>query len=123
MLRAWSNIDGLHPDIGKLRPWLFTVARRLAIDAGRARLARPKETHAVDMEVLPTSDDPIDRMLGADAVKTALAHISPKHRHVIIEVYYRGRSAAETAVALGIPEGTVKSRTYHALRSLRAVLG
>src|SRR5258705_6163621 len=41
MMKVWCNIDALHPDIGRLRPWLLTVARNLAIDAGRARTARP----------------------------------------------------------------------------------
>jgi RNA polymerase sigma-70 factor (ECF subfamily) len=123
MLRAWRNIDDLHSDIDTLRPWLLTVARRLAIDAGRARHARPAETGAVDLTVLPAVCDSIEQMLGAQSVHQALANLSPEHRSVIIEVYYRGRSAAETAEVLGIPTGTVKSRTYYALRLLRTAMG
>ena len=75
------------------------------------------------MADLPTRDDAIGRLLAAQAVKRTLATLSQEHRRVIIEIYYRGRSAAETGALLGIPEGTVKSRTYHALRSLRAAMG
>ena len=39
-----------------------------------------------------------------------------------METYFRGRSVAEAAVVLGVPAGTVKSRTYYALRALRATL-
>ena len=51
-----------------------------------------------------------------------LASLSPEHRGVLVELYYRARSPAEIATELGIPEGTVKSRTYYALRRLRAAL-
>ena len=41
---------------------------------------------------------------------------------MLMEIYYEGRSIAETAHRLGVPLGTVKSRTYHALRALRPLL-
>jgi RNA polymerase sigma-70 factor (ECF subfamily) len=41
---------------------------------------------------------------------------------VLLECYYRGRSVAEAARRLGVPEGTVKSRTHYALRALRLAL-
>jgi len=48
--------------------------------------------------------------------------LSADHRAVIVETYYRGRSVAEAADELGIPPGTVKSRSYYALRALRLAL-
>ena len=122
LLRAWRKLDELNADIDTLRPWLITVARRIAIDAGRARQARPAEVGAFDITGVPASEDPIDRMLAAQTIRQALLRLTPEHRTVIIEIYYRGRSASEVAELLGIPEGTVKSRTYHALRSLRATM-
>lgn len=123
MLRAWRKIEDLNANVDTLRPWLVTVARRIAIDAARARQARPAEVRVVDMATLPAADDAIERLVAAQAIKKALTRLSPEHRGVIVEIYYRGRSAAETAALLGIPEGTVKSRMYHALRSLRAAMG
>ena len=52
----------------------------------------------------------------------ALTQLSPEHRAVLLECYYRGRSVAETATRLGVPEGTVKSRTHYALRALKLAL-
>ena len=52
----------------------------------------------------------------------ALGCLSSDHRAVLQEVYFRGRSTAQAAQELGIPVGTVKSRTHHALTRLRAVL-
>lgn len=123
LLRAWRKLDGLNADIDTLRPWLFTVARRIAIDASRARQARPPEVGVADITTVPAREDAIERLLAAQTMRQALARLSPEHRGVIIEIYYRGRSASEAAASLGIPEGTVKSRTYHALRVLRTAMG
>ena len=122
MLRAWRNIDALNTNIETLRPWLLTVARRVAIDAGRAKRARPTEVGAIDLTLIPSSEDHIDRILGAEIIRHALARLRPEHRRVIIELYYCDRSPRETAARLGIPTGTVRSRTYHALRNLKAAL-
>ena len=123
LLRAWRKLDDLNADISTLRPWLFTVARRIAIDASRAKLARPREIGAVDMSIMPATDDAIERLLTGETIRKALLLLSPDHRRVIVEIYYRGRSASEVAAMLGVPEGTVKSRTYNALRFLRGVIG
>jgi RNA polymerase sigma-70 factor (ECF subfamily) len=40
---------------------------------------------------------------------------------VLVHVFFGGQSIAGTAAALGIPEGTVKSRSFYALRALRLV--
>jgi RNA polymerase sigma-70 factor (ECF subfamily) len=122
MLRAWRNIEDLNANIATLRPWLVTVARRVAIDAGRARHARPAEVNVVDLTGVPADDDAIEGMLAAETIRQALTRLSPEHRRAIIEVYYHGRSAAEAARLLGVPEGTVRSRIYYALRALRAGL-
>jgi RNA polymerase sigma-70 factor (ECF subfamily) len=55
-------------------------------------------------------------------VQQAIALLTPEHRAVLAETYYRGRSVAEASTTLGIPEGTVKSRTFYALRALRLAL-
>jgi RNA polymerase sigma-70 factor (ECF subfamily) len=41
---------------------------------------------------------------------------------VLIETFYRGRSVADAAARLGVPPGTIKSRTHYALRALRLAL-
>jgi RNA polymerase sigma-70 factor, ECF subfamily len=122
LLRAWRHLDQLAPNVNALRPWLFTVARRIAIDAARARQVRPQEVGAVDLTIMPDRDDAIERLVTVQTVRTALGALKPEHRQVLVEVYYRGRSVAEVAALLGIPEGTVKSRTFNALRALRVVL-
>ena len=121
LLRAWRNLDNLDDDARPVRPWLFTVAQRLAIDAHRARHARPTEVGDAALASVPSLDEmgpALDRILVADALRA----LSQEHRAVIVETYYRGRSVAEAATALGIPAGTVKSRCHYALRALKLAL-
>jgi RNA polymerase sigma-70 factor, ECF subfamily len=119
LLRAWRCLDELNVDVQTLRPWLFTVARRVAIDAGRARHARPSEVSAIDLAAVAARVDQVDHLVSREAMRRALLRLSPEHRSVIVTIFYRELSVRETAALLGIPEGTVKSRTHHALRSLR----
>jgi RNA polymerase sigma-70 factor (ECF subfamily) len=121
MLRAWQHRDDLPPG-DAVRPWLFTVARRIAIDAARSREVRPKVVDAVDLTTFADDGDPIEHLVNDITIQTALTRLSPKHRNVLLEVYVRSRSTAEAARILNIPEGTVKSRTYQAVRTLRAAL-
>ncbi|RFU43353.1 sigma-70 family RNA polymerase sigma factor [Actinomadura logoneensis] len=120
LLRAWRHPEALS---GRpVRPWLFTVARNLVVDAHRARRARPPET-GIDEQVVGTPGvDDIDRALESWTVAEALSDLSPSHRAVLVQTFYQGRSVAEAARVLGIPPGTVKSRTYYALRALRLAL-
>ncbi|MFD0584943.1 sigma-70 family RNA polymerase sigma factor [Dactylosporangium darangshiense] len=122
MLRAWRNIEDVPHGYESERRWLFTAARRIAIDAARARQARPPETGVTDLARLPEADDPIERLIITQTMREALPKVTPAHRAVLIEMYYFGRSTAEAAARLGIPEGTVKSRVHYALRALRAAL-
>lgn len=123
LLRAWQHREQLAADGRSPRPWLFTVTRNLAMDVHRARRARPVEV-AVASELLEVlaADDELDRRLDALLVGDALATLSPAHRAVLDELYYAGASVAQAATRLGVPQGTVKSRAYYALRALRGAL-
>jgi RNA polymerase sigma-70 factor, ECF subfamily len=123
LLRAWRNIQDLPGEGEGLRPWLYTVARNAAIDAARARQARPSEVHLTDITRLPATGDAVERMVAVQTVRASLPSLTPEHRSVLVELYYRGSSTAEAAERLGIPEGTVKSRTFYALRALGVVIG
>ncbi len=121
-VRAWQNVGDLDVGGEDFRPWLLKVARRLVIDRYRSRMRRPAEVGGdVPEWAIPVGDSP-DRTLSTMVVADALASLSQGHREVINEVYFRGNSVAGTARLLGIPAGTVKSRTFNALRVLRAAL-
>ena len=96
--------------------------RNIAVSAyHRRRRARPREV-PIDERTLPVIDDGLDRMFNAWLVATALDSISPDQRAVIVELFYQRRSVAEVAALLGIPEGTVRSRSFYGLRALRKQL-
>lgn len=120
MLRAWRNPQVLAQTTGSARGWLFTVAKRIVIDEWRTPRSRRERVSDTlpEQPVADPADSTVDRQLVAEALRV----LSPEHRAVLHECYFRGASVAEAAATLGIPPGTVKSRTHYALRALRLAL-
>ncbi len=120
LLRAWRTPKILAQPPESTRSWLFTVARHLVIDEHRSARKR----HELTTDELPerAQRDRTDALFEALLVEEALGTLGYEHRAVIVHSYYGGRSIAETAAELGIPEGTVKSRLHYGLRALRLVL-
>jgi RNA polymerase sigma-70 factor (ECF subfamily) len=123
LLRAWRHPEVVGSGRTPIRAWLFTVTRHIAIDMWRARSRSEAAEEIIDDRhaELPDPVELIERTVDALDVQAALDLLSPGHRQVITEMYFRGHSAAETAEILGIPMGTVKSRSYYALRMLRQI--
>ncbi|MEU1885575.1 sigma-70 family RNA polymerase sigma factor [Micromonospora sp. WMMD987] len=122
LLRAWRNAHRLGVQgQGSLRPWLVTVARRIAIDEHRSEQARPPETYDRDLTAFAEADS-TDRVLRTMTVADALRTLSQSHREILVATYFRGRTVPEAAEELGLPLGTAKSRVYYALRALRTAL-
>ena len=126
MLRAWRNPQVLDQSQGSARAWLLTVARRIVIDDWRARSRRSEVIVAELPEpagpARSATTDAADRTVDSLLVTAAMKRLSADHRAVLFECYHRGASVAEAAVTLGVPPGTVKSRTHYALRALRDAL-
>jgi RNA polymerase sigma-70 factor (ECF subfamily) len=122
MLRAWRHCAGFSPEKGSVRGWLMRVAHNIAMDKIRMRQSRPAEVAQYDSS-LALVEDHADRVVTAVQVRAALERLSPAHRAVVEQVYLNGCTAREAAERLGIPEGTVFSRAFYALRQLRRDLG
>lgn len=120
LLRAWRTPAILEQGADGTRSWLFTVARHLVIDEHRSARMR----HELTTEELPerAERDRTDAVFEAILVEDALAGLGYEHRAVIVHAYYGGRSIAQIARELAIPEGTVKSRLHYGLRALRLAL-
>ena len=120
LLRAWRTPRILAQDPSTTRAWMITVARHIVID--EVRSARHRHEHPVAELPERAGDDETNRLFDALLIEDALAGLDHAHREVIVAAYYRGRSVAQVAQELGIPEGTVKSRMHYGLRALRLAL-
>lgn len=120
-VRLWQSSGRFDPTQSSARSFLFVLAHRAAVDLRRRIAARPALA-AVDPERLeePAGADEADRMLAGVEVREALESLSPKHREVLELGYDHDLSQRQIAERLDVPLGTVKTRTYHALRALRS---
>ena len=120
-IRAWRHLSKLSSDERPIRPWLYRVARNLVIDADRAARARP-----VVIQIQAGDDGGtdygLDQVLDRELLSAALQRLSPAHQAVVVETFYNGGSPAGVARALGIPQGTARSRLHYALLALRRQL-
>jgi RNA polymerase sigma-70 factor (ECF subfamily) len=129
-VRAWRASATYDPARASQRTWLFAILRNVVIDLVRARRSRPalapddggRAVAAGLGDGSEVTEDGIDRMLTLWQVEAALSQLADDHRHVLVEVHWRGRPYADVADELGIPEGTVKSRVYYGLRAMRGAL-
>jgi RNA polymerase sigma-70 factor (ECF subfamily) len=121
MMRAWHHPEVVEGNAAAMRPWLFTVARNVSIDLWRAR-ARTDEVIDSDQADRHDRGEGIDRATTSLDIHAALGRLSPVQRQVIEQMYYLDRPVAEIAASLGVPEGTVKSRAYYAVRQLRELM-
>jgi RNA polymerase sigma-70 factor (ECF subfamily) len=124
-LRAWRAADRFDDQLGSLRTWLFAIARNVIVDLARARTVRPPvagRNAANTDERDAHAGDELERLLVSWQVEEALRKLSPEHRVVLVETYYRARPYSDVATELGVPVGTVKSRVFYALRALRLAL-
>lgn len=110
-VRAYTKL----PSYGfraRFSTWLFQVARNVAIDALRARARRARLLEAVR----PLSDAPGPDV--ANELQAALLALPVKLREALLLVEVLGMTCVEAGNVVGVPEGTVKSRLFHARKRL-----
>ena len=123
-LRAWQAAASFDPS-RELGPWLATIARRIAIDLYRREAIRatgPLEEVAPDDPALATPPD-VDAVLDVWEIRRAVSALPAQQREVVRLQHFEGLTHQEIAVRLGVPAGTVKSRSFHAHRQLALELG
>ncbi len=138
----WQRAAQYDPRSGTAIGWFIGIARNRSIDRLRAEARRPSPVYAraADPDAAQAVDplEWADRQLGGTAegnpaielnrrwtralVRTTLAEMPPDERQVVVLAYDQGLRQSEIAERLGLPIGTVKSRTRRALARLRARL-
>lgn len=126
-VRVWQGAGRFDGAQGSVGTWVRVIARRTAIDLQRRAAARPKAlVHGADR--LPEQADPsvteelAERALESVEIREALEGLTANHREVLRLGYDAQLSQREIAERLAIPLGTVKTRTFHALKALRVLL-
>jgi len=114
--RGAANFEGR----SEASTWLLAMARNKAYSALRRRKEEGLD-EAAAAEIADEGDDPevaMQKKSKGERLRDCLARLSPEHREVIDLVYYHDKSIEEVARIVGVPEGTVKTRMFHARKRL-----
>jgi RNA polymerase sigma-70 factor (ECF subfamily) len=119
-VRLWRTAGRFDPARGSVAAYLIVIGRSVAADVRK----RPSSRRVEQLEeaLLPPQLDSVDQILSGLVVREAVDSLSPAHRQVIM-LAEAGLTQSQIAARVGLPLGTVKTRTFHALRALRAALG
>ena len=118
---VWRSASSFRAERGRGAAWLFAVARNAISDRGRARTEPPVEP-ADEPSPSPGPDETVEQGWVAWRVHRALEELPAKERELIELAYWGGLSQSEIAGRLGVPLGTVKTRTRSALGRLADAL-
>ncbi len=119
----WRSASRFDPGKGEATSWLYTVARNAIVD-GLRRKREPPVDEAPEMVARdPGPDDAAESGWVAWRVHRALETLPEQERSLVVLAYWSGMSQSEIADYLGVPLGTVKTRTRSALRRLADELG
>jgi len=118
LVKAWRAFGRFRPG-APMRPWLLQIVANEARNRRRS-VGRRERLEASSGGAAPSpEDDPVDR----EQLVAALDQLSDEHRNVLACRYLLDLSEEETAAALDIARGTVKSRTARALEQLKEAYG
>jgi RNA polymerase sigma-70 factor, ECF subfamily len=113
----WRAARTYRPDRGPVAPWLYAVARNAIADRGRARTEPAAEPPDIPSDA-PGPAEEAEQSWLSWRVHRALEGLPATERTVLELAYWSGLSQSEVADFLGIPLGTVKTRTRSGLRRL-----
>jgi RNA polymerase sigma-70 factor (ECF subfamily) len=120
MIDIWRKLPQLR-EPAAFNGWAYRIVVRAALAEVKGRAAWRMRTEPTRVEGHPDADA-ARRVDDRDELERGFARLDVEHRTVVVLKHYVGLSNSEVATALGIPEGTVRSRLYNAIQSLRAAL-
>jgi RNA polymerase sigma-70 factor, ECF subfamily len=122
-LEVWRNCADYSQSRASVRTWLVMRARSRALDRLRANNRRQAVGVSARGEASVRKHTPDVMLDDKHLLLSALAQVPAPQQGVLVLAYFEGLSTAEISSRLGIPAGTVKSRTHAALKTLRNALG
>jgi RNA polymerase sigma factor (sigma-70 family) len=124
-LKVWRSSHTFDPSRGSFSTWLYRVTRNVALDLYRKRTSRIRPVPDGDSQIAAARDSSaspeqiVDDSWLSWRISRALEGLDAAHREVIELAYFQGLSQREISRRTGVPLGTVKTRTYSAMKRLR----
>jgi RNA polymerase sigma-70 factor, ECF subfamily len=128
-LALWRDPASYREDRGKFRTWLLSAVHHRAVDmvrreeAQRRRSLQQRTVETIEEDIADSVADRVDLAETRQRVRGALDDIPPAQRRILELMYFEGKTQTDIAEELGLPLGTVKSRTLLGMRRLRLLLG
>lgn len=120
LIDMWRKLPQLR-EPEAFRAWAY----RIVVRSAHAEIARRARWRVAGSPVEVEPDAGRDEMRGVDdrdQLERGFGRLGVEHRTVLVLKHYAGLSNPEIATALSVPEGTVRSRLFHAMQTLRAAL-
>jgi RNA polymerase sigma-70 factor, ECF subfamily len=119
-VRLWRTAGRFDAEKSSVGTYLYVIARSVAADIRKRPSSRPlMPVEDVDMPPIP---DNVDQIVDSMVVREAFETLGPAHADVIRLAQGEGLTQSQIAERLGVPLGTVKTRTFHGMRALRSAL-
>ena len=130
-LAVWRDPAGYDEGRGTVKSWLMGMVHHRAVDLVRREESQRRRAEDPRLIEPPAAADDVAETVVEEmgipeerrAVREALGSLPAEQQQVIELMYFGGRSQSQIAESLGLPLGTVKSRTLLGMRRLRAALG
>ena len=120
LIAAWRDLSALR-DPDRFEAWLRSLLVRACYrEARKARRRRYLAALAPPPEVV--QHDASSGLADRDEIERAFLRLTPEQRALLVLHFYQGLPLADTALALGLPVGTVKTRLYRTTAQMRATL-
>jgi RNA polymerase sigma-70 factor (ECF subfamily) len=122
-VRLWQSAGRYDPERGSVTSFVFAIARRLAVDLWRRPSSRPfTDLEEAGQSLERDPGDAVDRLLVGLNVRDALGSLPDGQREVLELLYLQDLTQRQVADRLGVPLGTVKTRAFYGLRTLKEAL-
>lgn len=120
---VWKARQTFNPDKGKLTTWLHRITVNKCLKRQRKKKPMMVPIESIELPDGEGSEEAVMNREERERVLNAMSSLDSKHRAVLVLRYFNGLSYEEISRTMGIPLGTVKSRIYVAIQTMREQLG